>query len=349
MTNSTLVIQDNFLRDPSTNAEQHECRVSVSVPSSSSTPTSPSKPRNHATKAIGESPRKLSVNKKVKISSLIRVFKKIDICDAVTSLEIKTSLCSKASCFRPSDILVVSGGRELHDDERISNNACVMLRSSVDVAVELDVSYNKVLHRVSLRSNMKVFQVKRALQAVTKVPPSGMRLILGGVTLDNDAVLLGDFLLQALSQKKRLSIALHKVLDAKKDVDLSIAYDNGMEPLRVSIELGQRLEVLPQLLFRAYGVSTTFDYIFAMKAADGSVVPLHPSMTLIELGVAGGASVELSMYRYEPRSPVELAGAFARIVTLQKRPERTKQVAKQASRRGLFAGMKRGFLSPNKK
>lgn len=164
-----------------------------------------------------------------------------------------------------------------------------------------------------------------------------MRLILGGLTLDSDAALIGDYVLHALSQNKRLSIVMHKVLDTKKLVDVRIWYDNGKEPFRVTLELGQELELLPSLLHSQYGVPVSnIQYIFTMKGADGKIVPLQPSMTLVDVGVTGGgAAVELEMYRNDSLSVDHLAGVIERINVLQKRP-RKKQADKQASKGGCL-------------
>lgn len=221
-----------------------------------------------------------------------------------SALEVKSYLCGGTS-IDPKDILFVSLGKEVHDEESMCaychNGApriFAMIRSGAKSMVSISVNYSggqNSNHIAEFPASTKLFHFKRELWSRKLIPwrPTRLRLIIGGRTLSNDYGFLGDYILLAVNRNARKGLSascpvyVSQMMDTKHEVKIHLALPRRAK-LSFLFEIGVHISFIREILVHKYAFPHELVLRFEM-ARGGGWMYLDPSSTLIDYGILSSA------------------------------------------------------------
>jgi hypothetical protein len=260
--------------------------------------------------------------------------------------------------IRNEDVLWVCEGRLVRDDEELIQFAgrkgprlCACIRST-SIEHEADIAFcsrenafpTKLL-KFSLAT--KVYQVKRDLQRLKAVPyrPTAQRLILSGRLVNDESILLGDYILAAVARRvggfcrkgksSRIVIYVSRQVDCEQRMEARILFHHSRTVLKLSVEIGSSANYLRSLLVHRYGMvhsGVPMPMVFMLSIVscpagdERSMSPSSPvwdesdhwvmfdgGRTFLDLGVSTSSAVAhiRVVTSLLPHSPFSVDGPFA--------------------------------------
>jgi hypothetical protein len=208
--------------------------------------------------------------------------------------ELKCLLC-KSTALKSSELIILNGaGKELTDDDKIheSNQLYAVVRSNassmIDVKVILRDGSKKYEYAARFSAGIKIFQLKRDLQKMTKIPTTALRAIIAS-RLIRDEYILGDYILAAASRsgqaenmKGVFTIFVQRSFDATKEAAVMVLLPNGHK-FNTFLAVGERLIKMRDILWHQLRMPRDLRVFFATKVNE-RYVPIDESKSLVDYG-----------------------------------------------------------------
>jgi hypothetical protein len=241
-----------------------------------------------------------------------------------TTHDLKLLLCNGSSPFIPDDILLVSKGNELKNDDIIiykqqqqvkeqkNDVIFALIRSSVNTIAKVNVKStnnksSKIYKDVEFPVNSKIFHFKRELQKLTGIKSSAMRIIISARVL-KESCIIGDYLLLASIKKNcssskptsntttsPLLVHVSKSIDFKQEIKLNLFFGQ-VSNFTITWEIGSPLSYIEETLWRSYAFPKYMKFTLAYKEDNNDIIIYDMNKSLFENGVTNSSLKSINLY-----------------------------------------------------
>jgi len=294
--------------------------------------------------------------------------------------ELKQEVC-KGSCVLPSEIVIVSKGAHLDDDQDISYfisepiYAFIKCTSHRNISLAIKHASSQLVGQIECSLNSKISRIKYSLarEKKTTIRPCEQRAIICGQVL-KDHHFIGDYLLhskvKSTKTMKRQSpphctIVLSRTVNPHREVDIALEMPN-LTCINFSFPIGEALYYAKTILFHQYGVPNDLCYNFRHES--GVVLSDHdtllgrdlvsPSMNEVKLTFTVVTELMLSPHHIISLPSSLLDGGSDAVSAMGGTAGRSRShstgdtprgtapvTASKGASQPLFKGLKKGFLS----